>query len=428
MKKQLHKIITSLNKIATERFLIQLSSIINAILSMSGRVTMLSISRWNSKYSYKTIERFFDKHIDWLSLSFEMIKNTLSQEVILAADESTISKSGKTTHGVGYFYSGLQGRAIKGISMLSFSLVDVESRRSYPIFNRQMKKPIKETNTTKTNKKSVGRPLGSKNKNSASIRLKGTFRVVTWCLSHILKVIKLPNIRYFVYDGAFGNNAGIQATRKANLHLISKLKRNSKLYLKFAGVQKKRGRKRVYGDVVDYENIDKKYLKNSFTDGDIEVKIYQLQVLHKKISGALNVVISVAKNVKTHKRTHTILFSTDLEQSYEKILDYYSLRFQIEFNFRDAKQYFGLEDFMNVKKRRIHNFMNLSMFMNNISYLSYKKSNLNNYSVNDIKSLFRAHKYAEEVLKLYGEKVDDILMQKAIMNISEFSLIHRESA
>lgn len=66
--------------------------------------------------------------------------------------------------------------------------------------------------------------------------------------------------------------------------------------------------------------------------------------------------------------------------------------------------------------------------MNNISYLSYKKSNLNNYSVNDIKSLFRAHKYAEEVLKLYGEKVDDILMQKAIMNISEFSLIHRERA
>jgi putative transposase len=29
-------------------------------------------------------------------------------------------------------------------------------------------------------------------------------------------------------------------------------------------------------------------------------------------------------------------------------VDYYSLRFQIEFNFRDAKQYWGLEDFMNM--------------------------------------------------------------------------------
>ena len=72
--------------------------------------------------------------------------------------------------------------------------------------------------------------------------------------------------------------------------------------------------------------------------------------------------------------------------------------------------------------------MNLSMFMNNISYLTYKNSHLNQYSVNDMKSLFRAQKYAEEVLKLYGEKVDDILIQKAIMNISEFSMIHRDSA
>jgi len=112
---------------------------------------------------------------------------------------------------------------------------------------------------SKTGKKSVGRPKGSKNKNSTSIRLKPTFRVVAWCLHYILKVVKLPNLRYFVYDGAFGNNAGIQATKKANLHLISKLKRNSNLYLKFDGIQKERGRKRIYGDIVDYENIDEMY-------------------------------------------------------------------------------------------------------------------------------------------------------------------------
>jgi hypothetical protein len=35
---------------------------------MSGRVTMLSIARWNGKYSYRTIERFFDMKIDWLTI------------------------------------------------------------------------------------------------------------------------------------------------------------------------------------------------------------------------------------------------------------------------------------------------------------------------------------------------------------------------
>jgi len=32
------------------------------------------------------------------------------------------------------------------------------------------------------------------------------------------------------------------------------------------------------------------------------------------------------------------------------VIKSYSLCFQIEFNFRDAKQYWGLEDFMNVEK------------------------------------------------------------------------------
>ena len=36
-------------------------------------------------------------------------------------------------------------------------------------------------------------------------------------------------------------------------------------------------------------------------------------------------------------------------------LDYYKLRFQIEFNFRDAKQFWGLEDFMNLSQTAVTN-------------------------------------------------------------------------
>ncbi len=83
-------------------------------------------------------------------------------------------------------------------------------------------------------------------------------------------------------------------------------------------------------------------------------------------------------------------------------IDYYSLRFQLEFNFRYSKQYFGLEDFMNIQKRRLHNFANLSLFM--------------------------AERYARETLKFYGQKVNDILMSKAIKHIAQFSMIYRDSA
>ncbi|KIM06220.1 MAG: hypothetical protein KU38_13495 [Sulfurovum sp. FS08-3] len=66
---------------------------------------MLGISRWSEHYSYKTIERFFDKKINWLRLKWHLVKQTLSHEVILVADETTVSKSGKSTYGVDYFYS-----------------------------------------------------------------------------------------------------------------------------------------------------------------------------------------------------------------------------------------------------------------------------------------------------------------------------------
>ena len=374
---------------------------------------MLGISRWSEGISYKTIERFFDKKIDWLSLKWKLIESVIGKEVILVADESTVSKSGKVTHGLGYFYSGLQNRAIKGISFLSFSLVDVERRRAYPLFTKQVKKE-KKTKEEKSIKKSVGRPKGSKNKNSSTLRLKGIFRIIGWYIRIIRKVIRVPTLQYFVYDGAFGNNVGIQTVKRSGLHLISKLKKNSNLYFKFKGKQKSRGRKRIYGELIDCEK-------------NIEVKIYKFEALHKKISGALNIVIIFSTNLSNKKTTHTILFSTDLKQEYEKIIEYYSLRFQIEFNFRDAKQFFGLEDFMNIKKRRIHNFANLSMFMNNLSFLIHQDTGFSNYSVNDLKSFFMAEKYTHEILKLYDKKVDDILINNSISQIADFSLIHRDT-
>jgi putative transposase len=72
-------------------------------------------------------------------------------------------------------------------------------------------------------------------------------------------------------------------------------------------------------------------------------------------------------NLNTQARAHAILFSPDLEQAYDKIIQFYSSRFQIKFNFRDAKQYWGLEDFMNVKETVVTNAANLSFFMVNLS-------------------------------------------------------------
>jgi len=79
--------------------------------------------------------------------------------------------------------------------------------------------------------------------------------------------------------------------------------------------------------------------------------------------------------------------------AYEKLIDYYRLRFQIEFNFRDAKQYWGLEDFMNTKPRPLTNALNLSFFMVNVSQvlLAEYRQSIPQAGVLDLKSYYRAN-------------------------------------
>ena len=112
-----------------------------------------------------------------------------------------------------------------------------------------------------------------------------------------------------------------------------------------------------------------KYRQQSTTEKGICTEIYQFNALHKLFAQTLNVVVIVKTNAETGARAHAILFSSDLNQSYDQIIDYYTLRFQIEFVFRDAKQYWGLEDFMNVKETPVTNAANLAFCLVNIAQI-----------------------------------------------------------
>ncbi len=117
------------------------------------------------------------------------------------------------------------------------------------------------------------------------------------------------------------------------------------MYLPYTGPYAGRGPYRKYGERLDYRHLPAAYRKASVIADNIQTDTYQMPVWHESFPALLNVVILVKTNLKTGAQAHVILFSSDLTLSYEKLVDYYSLRFQIEFNFRDAKQYWGLDDF-----------------------------------------------------------------------------------
>lgn len=82
--------------------------IVPALLTMTGRITMLGISRWTTKGgSYRTVQRFFATELPWIELLVKFFQTHLfdaEHEFILAGDATTITKSGKLTHGIGRFF------------------------------------------------------------------------------------------------------------------------------------------------------------------------------------------------------------------------------------------------------------------------------------------------------------------------------------
>jgi putative transposase len=426
----------------------QLNVIVTALLAMTGRVTMLGISRWAGEGgSYRTVQRFFNTPIAWAKVHWCLIRHCFlsSDDVfVIAGDETVVTKSGKITYGINRFFSSLYDKVVPGLSFFTFSLISTKHRTSFPLMIQQIDRSEEKTrctedlsftenckenqNKSKTKKKiRPGRPKGSKNKNKESITLSPYLCFIQSMLKKVLNIIgNCTILTYIVLDGAFGNNNALQMIKQCEMHLISKLHRNSALYFPYSGKYSGRGKRKKYGDRLNYDNIPKEYLKETTCEKSIQTKIYQMTLLHKLFAKQLNVVIIVKTNLNTHARSHVILFSSDLDLPYGKLIDYYSLRFQIEFNFRDAKQYWGLEDFMNVKETPVTNAVNLAFFMVNVSHVLINEVREYNplFGVQDLKAYFRAGKYLDETLKLIPEKPDPILIQQIFAQITKIGGIN----
>jgi DDE superfamily endonuclease len=412
----------------------QLGRVIEAMLAMSGRVTMRGLSRWSGKGgSYRTIQRFFNARLNWCHLNWLLIRHHVldaDDVVLMSGDHVVVTKSGKMTYGLDRFFSSLYGKTVPGLCFLSLSLLSVKRRTSYPVLTEQVEKVCEaaaQAQSTKKSKGQRGRPQGSKNRNRREVALSPSLRFIQEHIQSLLKQIgDAFKVVYFLFDGELGHNDAMQMVRQVGLHLVSKLRHNSALYFPYAGPYAGRGPHRKYGKKLDYRNVPSAYLQATSIDEGIETNMYQLALWHKKFAERLNVVVIVKTNLQTHKTAHVVLFSSDLTLGYAQLIDYYRLRFQLEFNFRDAKQYWGLEDFMSVNARPVYNSANLAMFMVNVSQALMRpmRAQWPAFSVNDLKAWFRGRKYVVETLQLLPAMPDAICIDQVVAQMAALGRIN----
>jgi hypothetical protein len=299
----------------------QCSRIVRALLVMTGRMTMLGLSRWAGKGgSYRTIQRFFATVLPWGLLFWVFFRHQVycpGDVYLVAGDDVIVTKAGKHTHGLDRFFASLYGKPVPGLAFFTLSLVSVQARRAFPLRVEQVVRSDAEKAASKAKaaakkvkapraKRRPGRPKGSKNKPKADGTLTPELgRIAGWldALLHLLAgVIPLTSL---VLDGHFGNHNALQMARQSQLHLISKLRYDAALYFPYTGPYAGRGPQRKYGDKVDYDDLPMPYLKETTVEGHMQTCIYQMQLIHKEFTQPLNVVIIVKMNLRTQAGVRT---------------------------------------------------------------------------------------------------------------------------
>ncbi len=199
-------------------------------------------------------------------------------------------------------------------------------------------------------------------------------------ISYYLYQLKLARpylptqVEYLAVDGAYAHHSFVGGAADLNLHVISKLRRDAKLRFVFEGEQKPRGARRKYDGQVDFADLRRFTQVAQVQPG---VDLYTQVVWHCSLKRYLRLAV-LQDTRKPGKVGLVVLFSTDLTQSAEQIYHFYKLCFQIEFLFRDAKQFTGLGDCQahDVKKLDFH--FNASFTALNLAKLEARRQQLGN--------------------------------------------------
>ncbi len=175
--------------------------------------------------------------------------------------------------------------------------------------------------------------------------------------------------KYFVVDAWFSKKSFVDEITAMDMQLICRFRDDADLKYLFQGEQSnKRGRPRKYSGKVAPKNIDKDYFQ--LVEHNDESFIHSAVVFSKVLKRNVRLV-QVIYTSKKGKESYKLYYSTDTEMKAFDILDYYQSRFQIEFLYRDGKQYTGLSDTQARSENKLYFHFNTSLTSINIAKVQH---------------------------------------------------------
>ncbi|WP_143824798.1 transposase [Myroides sp. N17-2] len=368
-------------------------------LSIRGRINFLQLERYSDR-SESGFRVFFERDFDFLSFNIALLKPHLKGKTALAFDPSYISKSGKMTPGAGYFWSGCAAKSKWGLEFNGIAVLDLIRKTAFHLVGFQTVEILEQEKQLEFYARKI---LENKEE---------------------LKDVS----KFLVADAYFSKYTFIEPMLEAGFQVISRLRKDSVLRHFYTGEQKKgKGRKKMYTNKVDYKDIDKSCAR--LVRDDKKEKIYTLKAHSKSLKREINIVIVYTRNSK-EEFTHKTYFSTDLTLEWDEILEMYRQRFQIEFLYRDAKQFTGLNHCQARSEKKLHFHWNMSLTAINLAkvehWIALKDQEPNAdvpFSMSDIKTHYHNELLLKRFISMFGINSELAKNKRKIDQLLDFGKI-----
>jgi len=281
----------------------------STILLIQGRINFTTLAS-HSELHRKTFRRGFERDFDFETFNMNCIsQRPIRGDMAAIIDTSFIRKSGKQTPGLGQFYNSCINKTEKGLEISEIALLDCKSRQAYALSTKQ------------------------------TLDKEGQTRFDFYA-EHLKDSSEhLPSeLKYLLADGAYSKKDFVDTVCDLELQMIGKLRADADLQYLFHGKQRSQGRHRKYDGKVYFDDLSRFDYEGQV---DKDLHVYSQTLRHKTLKRTIKVTLLLNTSNKD-KTTYILLFSTDITLAGIEILELYTLRFQIEFLFRDAKQFTGL--------------------------------------------------------------------------------------
>jgi hypothetical protein len=382
-----------------------LETLIATILALRGRVNYRNLSRY-CDYSERTLARQFQRQFDWPIFNHLAMKSALkpTSTLIAAQDATFIPKSGKKTYGLDHFFNSCAGRAERGLEVSTLALVDVTRNCAYTLSATQTP-PQQEIAKADKEQSRVDFYLAQ---------------------LHRHRPLLPTAVKYLAADGFYAKQKYVVGVRACHLHLITKLRVDANLRYLYAGPRlKRRGRPRLYDGKVTFQDLDR-FEKLGTVEEAEHLHLYTTVLYHVRLKLRLRVLVVVSYQVPSKPR-FVVMASTDTELDGRELYRLYRARFQIEFIFRDAKQFTGLNDCQSRKKEALDFHFNASLATLNLARIeavtAHQSTDRLVFSMASRKQLA----FNEQFIKVISEKLafdlTVILNHEAYNNLKTYGAI-----